>query len=149
MTMGGVDQTFHAIVAGFEEPLRTYARTLPHRIGIVEEPHGRWEDFWILDPSRNAPVYAAEGASVEALLVDPQTLERYREAHHAAVVFGLLADRIADEQVEADERLSDLLGRFYQAWRALLSDACGDTALADEAIGSSMEFWGTVPGRAI
>ena len=45
--------------------------------------------------------------------------------------------------------LSDLLGRFYQAWRALLSDACGDTALADEAIGSSMEFLGTVPGRAI
>lgn len=134
--MQRLDDTFHALVGLADAPLQAYAATLPFQLGIVDTPQGEWEDFWILDPSRNAPVYANEGA-----VVDGDALQRFRRAHHCAVMFGLVADRLVDRQTAPDVRLDALLSTFYAAWRAALGVACGDQSLADGAVDAAMTAW--------
>ncbi|WP_433936439.1 hypothetical protein AB3662_17325 [Sorangium cellulosum] len=137
-----VDATYRALLPELPLPLREVAARLPHRLGLTASPDGTWEDFVELPPNRDLPFYAAEDpARPGALVVSEASLDRYREAHHWAGVFGLVADRLADRQVAPDPALARLRAIFLRAWERALALATGDRRLARGAIADALAAW--------
>jgi len=137
--LSGIDVTYHAVAMELPPPLQRFGAQLPFRLGLTRHPEGRWEDFWVLDVNRDLPGYAAEDpARPGHLLVPQETLERYRAAHHCAIVHGLITDRLVDRQVEPDPRYHQLRRVFLRAWREELTAATGDTRLARAGIARTL-----------
>ena len=116
-----LDDTCRSFTAHLPPGIRAYAAALPHRLGLTEHRDGRWEDFWVLAINRDLPGYAAEVAPATAL-------ERFRAAHHCAVVHCLIADRLVDRQVAPDLQMVVLRDLFLRLWEHELSAGLGDPA---------------------
>src|SRR5207245_91124 len=97
--------------------LREPARGLPFRIGLTARAGDGFEEFVRLEPNRELPCFAVEDPRVPGrLLVDGERLDRARAAHHLAAAFGLIADRLADEQVTRDPLLVAIRDATRDAW---------------------------------
>ncbi|HVE85356.1 MAG TPA: hypothetical protein VND93_21030 [Myxococcales bacterium] len=124
-----LDATCRSFTDHLPPAMRSYASTLPHRLGLTPDPHGRWEDFWVLAINRDLPGYAADDPDRPAKLVIPaRVLERFRAAHHCAIVHCLIADRLVDRQVMPDLHMVVLRDLFLQLWEHQLCEAMDDQA---------------------
>lgn len=116
----GMDVTFRGVLTALPEPLRDFSSSLPHRLGLTRWPDGGFEDFWVLDINRDLPGYVIANLPVR----EPDAmLDAYRRAHHCAAVYGLVADRLGDRQVEFDPRLVRIARVFRRAWEDALAEA--------------------------
>lgn len=122
MTLPTVDETYRALLKETPPRLRLLAELLPWQIGIAREPAEGWESFWILDPNRHPARYLSGLSEAEQRAVD--------QAHHRAVFFGLLFDRLADRQVAPAPHLLALRGHFLRAWERSLCALLGGAAEA-------------------
>lgn len=124
-----LDDTCRSFAAHLPPGLRAYAATLPHRLGLTEHRDGRWEDFWVLAINRDLPGYAAEDPGRRSgSAVPARALERFRAAHHCAIAYCLIADRLVDRQVAPDLQMVALRDLFLRLWEHELSAAVGDPA---------------------
>src|SRR3954453_21981873 len=74
--------SYQEISALLPSGLQDMARGLPHRFGLVRAPDGDWDEFINLHPTRDLPLYAAQGADGR-LAVSPARVARFSRAHHA------------------------------------------------------------------
>jgi hypothetical protein len=100
----------------------------------VERGQG-WEDFIITDLNRDLPRYAAECVAHEGgpYLQDGQ-LDLFRRAHHCAIMYGLIVDRIADGQLAAAADLLRLKRRFGVEWVEALAAALKSPQAAERLV---------------
>src|SRR5262249_9634610 len=76
--------------------------------------------------NRDLPGYAAEDPGrPSGTVVSPRALERFRAAHHCAIAYCLIADRLVDRQVSPDLQMVVLRDLFLQLWEHELSAAVG------------------------
>ena len=134
-----LDTTCRSFTDHLPPGLRAYAATLPHRLGLTEHADGRWEDFWVLAINRDLPGYAAEHPSHRGRAVVPaRALERFRAAHHCAIVHCLIADRLVDRQVAPDLQMVVLRDLFLRLWEHELCAAVGDPARARAELAAAL-----------
>jgi hypothetical protein len=115
-----MDATFEQLVLGLPEELRRAAEALPYQLGLIPNEDGGFEDFVVLEPNRDLVGFAAENPlNPGELLVSHERLERFRRAHHLAVIHGLLLERGRDPKLRALRR------EVRWAWEAALGDAVG------------------------
>ena len=133
--MTRMEATYEHLIEELPPPLATYGVGLPYKLGLTADPAGGWEDFWILDPNRRPERYTADRIS------DPlgaEDAERWAGAHHCAVFFGLVYDRVADDQVPPVQPLLSTRRAFRLAWERKLAVAAADEAAARETVARSM-----------
>jgi len=135
-----LDDTCRSFTGHLPPGLRAYASTLPHRLGITEHPDGLWEDFWVLAINRDLPGYAAGDPDRPGRLVVPaRALARFRSAHHCAIVYCLIADRLVDRQVAPDLQMVVLRDLFLRLWEHELCAAVGDEAAGRKELATALE----------
>jgi hypothetical protein len=130
-----LDATCRSFTDHLPPGIRSYAATLPFRLGLTPHADGRWEDFWVLAINRDLPGFAAEDPSRPSRQVVPaRRLDRFRAAHHCAIVHCLIADRLVDHQVTADLQMVVLRDLFLRLWEHELSEAMGDEVAGRAAL---------------
>lgn len=140
--MRALELEYRGVVADLPADLRPLAADLPFHLGLAAHPPGSWEDYTRLAPFQGLPEYAAEGGTLPGQpQVAPEVLERYLRAHRCAGFFGLLADRLADGQVEDRPEWPRLLHSLLERWRQALRDATSNGTLADEAVRAAVCTW--------
>jgi hypothetical protein len=117
-------------------PLQPLAAALPHRLGLTRSPDGGFEDFVILNPNRELPIYADDPP-----LVGPERLRRFLFAHHVGGFYWLLRDRLADKQVRPDPPLLEVRRHLFARWYGALDAATEDPALSREVIDEATDRW--------
>jgi hypothetical protein len=143
-----IDASYQALVAALPGHLRAPARELPYKLGLTRAADGGWEEFVGLHPNRELPVYAAEacpdlagggrapagGGRAPAggdRAPGAGALHRFVSAHHAGGFAWLLRDRLADNQVAADDSLLELSRLYVAHWRAALEAATREVAMRE------------------
>jgi hypothetical protein len=124
------------VTRSLPETLRPLAGTLPHRLGLTRSPEGGFQDFVILHPNRELPVYAADPS-----IITPDRLRPFVYAHHLGGFYWLLRDRLADRQVQPDPSLLEVRRGLFARWRASLDAATEDPALTAETIADVTNRW--------
>jgi hypothetical protein len=127
-----IDASYGEVLSRLPPALRARGKRLLVELGLTET--GSWTSFLRLAPNRDLPLFAAEG-------VADTVVDQFCVAHHCGAFYGLLADRIVDEQVAPDGELLALAGHLLSAWRGSLGGALGDVARADAAIDEAIATW--------
>lgn len=122
--LGALDPTDHARAG------------LPFRVGLSSRCDARWSDFIQMPPNRDLPSWVCDDVEIAR-----ERVRRFDRAHHVAIAWGLVADRMDDGQVSVPERFGGTREGLLLAWRKALSDACGDRRLADAMIDEAMFAW--------
>lgn len=135
-----IDDSFALLVESLPSDLRAETVQLPHRLGLTRHPDGGWEDFVVMDPNRDLPRYAAEAPLVPGTMrIRPDELLAYRRAHHYAAIYGLLDDRLTDEQVPQTKSLLRLRRESLRAWIQALTEATGSSRRAAQVIVTALQ----------
>lgn len=136
----GVDGTYRKAVAHLQGQLKEVSNQLPFRLGLVREPGGQWADFAKLELNRELPRFVAADllASCEQQEFD---CELFCRAHYLGAVYGLIADRIADGQVQLTSELGHLRRLFREEWENALRLAVRDRGRARLEIANSLAAW--------
>ncbi|HTV25606.1 MAG TPA: hypothetical protein VMG12_43220 [Polyangiaceae bacterium] len=133
-----LNATWAAFLAAAAPELRAVAESLPWRLGLTQFPEQSWETFWTFDPNRRPAHYAlSERMSDQDHDLRVRNFDR---AHHHAVFFGLLFDRLADRQVARSAGFSALRSTLLRAWVDTLTEACEDRALARRSIARALSL---------
>ena len=122
----------------FPERLRERALGLPWEIGISRSPEGGFADYAASLPMQELPLFAADGVGVGGAQPSEETLERFRLAHYCGGYHGLVADRLADGQIEADAGLLEIRDLLYESWVESLESVLPDKGVARPAVVESM-----------
>ncbi len=135
--MARLDDTWIDCQANLPRDLRLTALALPWRLGLTRHPEQGWEAFWTLDPNRRPASYGVVGAEA------PPTqrsggAEPFDRAHHYAVFYGLLFDRVADRQVDSTGELVELRDVLLAGWVESLTRALGDAGTARAVVDSAV-----------
>src|SRR5262245_8052501 len=130
--MQRLNATWSSFLAAASPDLAAAADSLPWRLGLTQYREQSWETFWTFDPNRRPAHYALSKRIADE--IDDPRVKSFDRAHHHAVFFGLLFDRLADRQVARSEGFSALRGTLLRAWVDALAEACGDRALARREI---------------
>jgi hypothetical protein len=134
-----IDDTLAQVAERFPAPLRERTAGLAHRLGLTETPAQGFESFMVTAPNRDLPRYAAEDPRRPgACRLSPEALLRWRRAHHCAVVFGLVSDRLDDGQIAPLPWLEGLRAELLAAWTAELGLALGSPARARAIVGAAL-----------
>jgi len=134
-----LDDTCRSFTDHLPPGIRSYASTLPHRLGLTEHQDGHWEDFWVLAINRDLPGYVAGDPDRPGrLVVSARALGRFRAAHHCAIVHCLIADRLVDRQVAPDLPMLVLRDLFLRLWEHELCAAVGDEAAGRRELASAL-----------
>jgi hypothetical protein len=132
-----IDDTYHHVIFSLPSRLHAMAVGLLAEVGLAGPAGARWDEIFKLEPCRDLPIFAV----APDLPVEEQRLEAFRVAHHCACFCGVLADRLADRQVDPSPALDQLLAHFWAHWRRALGEADGDLALSDRAIVLGLRTW--------
>lgn len=142
LTTASMDGSLRELIASLPGALRPVARALPHRLGLTASPSGGFEDFVILHPNRELPLYAAEDpAAPGGMIVAPERALRFVRAHHFGGFCWLLRDRLADGQVQEDAALLELRDRMWERWIDALGAATEDVMLTREVVDDVTARW--------
>lgn len=141
-THPSITATCEKLLGSLPTPLRAAIRHLPHRLGLVGNPRGTWDEFVRLDPTRNLPLYAGEASS------DRHEVAACLQAHHCQAVFGLIGDRIADGQVSPEPDILALRRFFLSEWKTALARAAGPRSRSRIACGIRSWKRGVASDRA-
>jgi len=136
--MQRLNATWSSFLAAASPDLRTTADSLPWRLGLTQYREQSWETFWTFDPNRR-PAHYALSKRISDDDGDPR-VRSFDRAHHHAVFFGLLFDRLADRQVARSAGFSSLRSTLLGAWVDSLAEACGDRSLARQAIARALSL---------
>lgn len=135
--MQRLNATWSSFLAAASSEVRASADALPWRLGLTQYREQSWETFWTFDPNRRPAHYALSKRIADE---DDAQVARFDRAHHHAVFFGLLFDRLADRQVARSEGFSALRGTLLRAWVDALAEACGDRARARREIARALSL---------
>jgi len=124
-----LDDSYRRLLRELPAEARRGARALPattgFRLGVVS-----WDACVHLDVCRDLPVFAAQAIGK----LRPSLLSRFVVAHHRSLFYGVLADRLADGQIQPTIELQALERSLLAAWRRSLAAAIGNTAAATAII---------------
>lgn len=131
-----LNATWASFLAAAQPELRAAADALPWRLGLTQFREQSWETFWTFDPNRRPAHYALAKRISDSN--DDARVRSFDRAHHHAVFFGLLFDRLADRQVARSAGYASLRGTLLRAWVDALAEACEDRGLARHAIAKAL-----------
>jgi hypothetical protein len=132
------DETWRALLERRAVERRNLTRVLPYRIGITPRPDGGWGDYVREPVMFDLPAMLADELDTRAF-----DASKWTRAHHCAGFFGLVADRVADQQVFEDAALRDDRAWLFEQWRSTLAEACGDQREAERRIDDERAIWRT------
>ncbi|MDP3209037.1 MAG: hypothetical protein Q8M65_07800 [Rhodoglobus sp.] len=138
--IGSLDATWKQLQRRLPPKLASSADDLPAQLGLTRSGEG-WDAFLRTAPNRDLPHFAADGIEGAPDALSPEARARYTEAHHLAAMFGLVADRLEDAQVEMAPSLVAFRRFFLREWAAVLSAACGSAEVARGSIARDLRLW--------
>ena len=138
----GFAAAYPLLMAELPPALQGLGAGLPFRLGVASRREGDFGELLQLEPNLELPRFVNESPTrPDGRLVDEPTLARFLKAHYAGGLFGLLADRIADDQVVRDEALLGLRRWLLGRWVEALAQAMGNRGLARSAIAEALRDW--------
>lgn len=118
VTEDSVSARYGRLVGSWSDEARSLALRLPHRLGLVSEEGGTWDDYTGVRFANDLPAVVVPD-------VDPgigqEELELYRMLHLSISAQFLIEDRIADGDVPDGPDLEFLVGTFRQKTANLLA----------------------------
>ncbi|MDO9018265.1 MAG: hypothetical protein Q8S73_23995 [Deltaproteobacteria bacterium] len=138
--IGSLDATWKQLRRRLPPTLASGADDLPAQLGLTRSGEG-WDAFLRTAPNRDLPLFALDGVEGDPDTLTRESRARYTEAHHLAAMFGLVADRLEDAQVEKAPSLVAFRQYFLREWAAVLSAACGSAEFARGAIARDLRLW--------
>ncbi|MBL8679950.1 MAG: class 1 isoprenoid biosynthesis enzyme [Myxococcales bacterium] len=132
------DETWRALLEQRAIERRALTRVLPYRIGITPRPDGGWGDY-----VREPIMFDLPAMLADELGTQPFDASKWTRAHHCAGFFGLVADRVADQQVFEDAALRDDRAWLFEQWKSALAEACADEREAERRINDERSLWRT------
>lgn len=118
----------------------TTSVNLPHRLGLSRRHDARWSDFVQMPPNRDLPCWVNDHSEGGPHFGEAR-VAAFDRAHHIAVGWGLVADRLDDNQVQPSADLGEFRRMLLDAWRESLHVATDDRLIANSVIDNALDAW--------
>lgn len=132
-----IDATYQAVVSGLPAELREPARRLLLELGYADDMGKGWADVFQLEPSTDLPRFAIPSHHS----LEEGRLNAFRRAHHMACFYGVLVDRMADQQAAHTPERQRLAEHFLVLWQRSLAEAEGGEQHARWTVDRSARAW--------